>query len=73
MMVEPFVEVCKRRGLKVDKGKMMVLRGEEGRYVKSLGVGDNWSIYRSLSNFGLCSINQVQIEWNVIGKWKVWG
>ena len=31
-MVDPFVEVCRRRGLKVnaDKSKMLVLGGEEG-------------------------------------------
>ena len=56
------VEVCRRRGLKINEGKskMMVLNGEEGR--------------ERVSEFKyLFWTNQVQMEQNAVGRWRAGG
>ena len=66
-MVGRFVELCRKRGLKVNVGKSnaMVLNGEEGLecevHVDGTRLEDVfWT-------------NQVQMKQNVVGRWKVGG
>ena len=50
VMVGHFVEVCRKRGLKVNanKSKVMVLGGEEGLSVRFVWMGHDWSMCQSL-------------------------
>ena len=66
-MVGRFIELCRKRGLKVNAGKsnVMVLNGEEGLecevHVDGTRLEDMfWT-------------NQVQMKQNVVGRWKVGG
>ena len=70
-----FVEVCRRRGLKVNAGmsKMMVLNGEERLECE---VYVDWIRLEHVSEFkyfGYILENQVQMGTNVVGRWRVGG
>ena len=74
-MVGHFVEVCRRRGLKVNEGKnkVMVLGGEEGVECEVTCMGGDW---RMRHNFSICDVfwmNQVQMKQSVLGRWQVGG
>ena len=51
VMMRRFVEVCRRRGVKVNKNKnkVMVIGGEEGLECDIPGDGYNWSKCQSLN------------------------
>ena len=65
MMVGRFVEVCRRRGLKVnaDKNKVM-MRGDWG--VRFMWIGLDWSKCQSSNILGVFWMNQMQMIPNVV-------
>ena len=73
-MVECFVEVCMRRGLKVNAGKskVMVLKGEKG--LKCEFCVDGMRL-EHVSEFkqGVFRTNQGHMRQSVRGRWRVGG
>ena len=69
VIIGGFVNARKTRVLKlnVDKGKLMVLRGQEG----SVWMGGNWRVFRSLSTWDLYEKNQAQMSQNSSGHGQV--
>ena len=70
-----FAEVYRRRGLKVNAGKskVMVLNGKEGLKYEVHVDGIRLSMSWNLNIWGVFWINQVQMEQNVIERWRFAG
>ena len=74
-MVGRFVEVCRKRGLKVNTGesKVILLDGEEGLECE---VCINRYVYRMSRNLNTWDVfwtNEVQMKQSVVGSWRVGG
>ena len=69
-MLGRFVEVCKKRGLKVnaDKSKVMVMNGEKGLQCEVHVDGIVWSMSLNSNIWGVFWTKQVPIEQNVVGR-----
>ena len=70
-MVVHFIEVCKRRGLKVNAGeiKVMVLNGEERLEFRWGVIG----MSQNLNTWDVLLTNQVQTRHSVLERWQVGG
>ena len=75
VMVEPFVGVCRRRGLKVkaDKSKVIVLDGEGGVECGIRVDVARWDQVSEFKYFGCVLDNQVQVLPNDVGRYQVEG
>ena len=71
VMVGRFVEVCRRRGLKVNlgKSKVMLLRGEEGLRWEVCVNGIRLTMSWNLNTWDVFWTNQVQMRQSVVGRW----
>ena len=74
-IVECFIEMCMRKGLKFNAGKskVMMLGGEEGLECDVCINGYVWSISRNLKTWDVFQTNQVQMRQSVVGRWRVGG
>ena len=68
-MVGRFIEVYRRRGLKVNAGESkMMLAGEEGWCVRF-----SWSMCRNLNIWGVFWTNEVQMRQSTVGRCRMEG
>ena len=70
-----FVEVCSRRGLKVnaDKSMVMILNGEEGLECEVRVHRVQLEHASEFKEMGCVLMNQVLMRQSVVGRWRVGG
>ena len=69
------MEVCKRRGLRVNAGKskVMILNGEEGLECEVCRPDSFRACLRIYKNFDVFWTNQLQTRPSALGRWRVGG